>query len=132
MGGENNREESSRGAAWWAEVSLINRKNSPVTEQSMGIRMSPSVTRESNKPSLSMSENGVSVASRQITRQTMMNSSRVLFFLHMTDLMLEQYSDMKVIDAVIVFLTFAVRQGRFGHANQFCHIGNGMLVKDGN
>ena len=106
IGGGSNKEESSRGAARWAEVSLINRKSSPVTEQRTGIRIDPSVTRESNKPSLSISENGVSEASRPSTIQTRVNSSRELF-LHMPDPLLEQRNDMRVIHAVKDFFPIA-------------------------
>jgi hypothetical protein len=106
--------------------------------------MDPSVTSESNKPSLSKSENGVSIARRPITRQTKVNSSRV-FFLHMIEPLLEQRNDTEVVDAEIVFFTcvawsndvflpkstYLERHNRFGRAKHFCHIGNDMVVDDG-
>jgi hypothetical protein len=116
MGGGSNRYEKSLGAGRQAKASLVRRKNSPVVAQSTETRINPSVTRESKKPSLSKSEKGVSAASRQIIRQTKMNSNRELF-LRMSDLLMEQHSDIKV---------FAIG------TNEFCHIANSMLVEDGN
>jgi hypothetical protein len=80
MGGGFRRKEYSRGDKIPAEGSLSSTKYKAVNGNIRGTRKNPSVTRESNIPSLSISAMGISAANNPITIPDKMNSSRILFF----------------------------------------------------
>ena len=87
--------------------SLVSRENSPVTEQSAGISKKPSVIRESENPSLSISEVGVSAANRLKMMSVKRIKNRTLWFLNMADALLEERDDVRINDAVENFLAVA-------------------------
>ena len=102
-------------------VCEVSKPKNPITLTDNGRRYNPSVINESNNPALSKYASGTIAESRLALNQIMMSHRAPLFILDMPDSLLKKCDDMRVIHAVMNFLSIPARPNNT-HLPQTAHV----------